>query len=535
MQKIGLVATGLLTLASSAVAKNNPNILLIVTDQQSYDALNAYQDMFRGVYANTPNLNRLAEEGLSFTRAYCSNPVSVPSRFALFTGQFGSDFGVTGNACTGATLEETKPMLDKYAMGQVFKQAGYETVYAGKVHLPFAGPSTPDQIKKEEMHKKYLERRKAHPEQFKGKKMPAWTKHPEKNNCYNAPTHYGFDQYLTDDERMILAEKTAEYIQSKKDNNGKPFLMVASFINPHDICFEGSLNFQQKVPWKKKGRQESIIRVRKKAASVDSLTFYNEWAPELPYNFAEQENVPEKLLKKYKFPEWYWRKYRWVYKDMVRDVDEQIGVVLDALDANPALKKNTIIIFTSDHGEMQGAHQKMFKSMPYDECQRIPFIFVGPNIKAGARNNGLVCNGTDLLPTMCDLAGVQPAVKYHGLSLADWIHGKRKDVPRKYMYTEATSFQSIVTDEYKYSYFPSEKPSETKELLVDLKNDPGEKVNLAADAKYASVMKDMRDLLQREGRSIPPRKYYAKKNNKQGAKKDTWKKKGTLKNRNNKK
>ena len=78
-------------------------------------------------------------------------------------------------------------------------------------------------------------------------------------------------------------------------------------------------------------------------------------------------------------------------------MDSHIGHIVDALDRNPELKKNTVIIFTSDHGEMQGAHQMVTKGVPYEECQRVPFVFCGPGIKAGTRDNSLVCNGVDLL------------------------------------------------------------------------------------------------------------------------------------------
>lgn len=95
-----------------------PNIILIMTDQQSYNAISAHADMYGGSYFSTPNIDRLAKEGLSFTRTYCANPVSVPSRFALFTGMFGGQYGIRENQCAEADETEVRAMLAQNGMGQ---------------------------------------------------------------------------------------------------------------------------------------------------------------------------------------------------------------------------------------------------------------------------------------------------------------------------------------------------------------------------------------------------------------------------------
>ena len=109
-----------------------PNIILIMTDQQSYNAISAHADMYGGSYFSTPNIDRLAKEGISFTRTYCANPVSVPSRFALFTGMFGGQYGIRENQCAEADETEVRAMLAQNGMGAVFNRGGYETYYGEK-------------------------------------------------------------------------------------------------------------------------------------------------------------------------------------------------------------------------------------------------------------------------------------------------------------------------------------------------------------------------------------------------------------------
>lgn len=132
-------------------------------------------------------------------------------------------------------------------------------------------------------------------------------------------------------------------------------------------------------------------------------------------------------------------------------VDKHIGDVLDALDANPEIKKNTIVIFTSDHGEMQGAHRSMTKSLPFEECQRVPLIFSGWGIPEGkVINNVAVNNGVDLLPTICELAGIDcPDVD--GVSLAKCLKTGDK-LERDYIYIESETFVTVIKDGFKYTY-----------------------------------------------------------------------------------
>lgn len=456
MKLLTQITLGAIALPAMQVAAQSekPNIILIMTDQQSYNTISAHADLYGGSYFFTPNIDRLAKEGLSFTRTYCANPVSVPSRFALFTGMFGGQYGIRENQCADADETEVRAMLAENGMGAVFNRGGYETYYGGKVHLPFSAK--------------------------------------EGRSKFAAPAGYGFENYFTDDERDGLGVAAGKLIEEKaaqlqatgskplQTAGNKPFLLVASFLNPHDICLESSTNLSSEVIGKKEGKKSLITQcvrqMRARAAAIDSVAFYRDHAPALPFNFAMTDGFPDMKKSPYKdFPDWYWRKYRWTYGQLVSLVDSHIGHILDALDRHPELKRNTIIVFTSDHGEMQGAHHTVTKNLPYDECQRVPFIFCGRGIAPGQRDNSLVCNGTDLLPTICQLAGIPLPAHTDGLSLAPRVLGRSETPQRQALYTEGDGFLNVISGTNKYTLFDGKNSGE---MYIDLKSDNGELKNI---------------------------------------------------------
>ncbi len=434
-----------------------PNILFITTDQQSYTTISALSDKYRddANYSPTPNIDRLVRSGISFTNAYCANPVSVPSRFSMYTGLIGGGFAVRCNTFDSSSsypnysaADETRirAVVAANGMGHHFVKAGYETIYAGKVHLPFPSESS--------------------------------------SSKYVHPTAYGFQSYLTDDEREGLGIAVAEFI-SAREASDTPFLLAANFINPHDIGFEQSSYEAGVIEDDADPEIVSVVTtlrqmIEDEIAATSSDYFYSDIAPKLPFNLEPTEDYPTGFFKasKYKsFSDEYWQRYRYIYSGMVNLVDEHIGLILDALDANPELKANTIVVFTSDHGEMQGAHRMVTKNYPYEECQRIPLIFSGAGIKsANATNNSLVCNGTDILPTICDMAGVTPPNRIEGISLAGHLmQGWDAPDQREYLFTDGDGFSNIIKDGYKYTYFDQTG----EEMLVKISTDDGELENIA--------------------------------------------------------
>ena len=437
---------------------SKPNILLIITDQQSYNTISAHRTFYGNNYSQTPNIDRIANSGVSFTRAYCANPVSVPSRFSLFTGMYGGRYNIRDNNSDEAVEATVRSMLATHAMGNVFKNGGYETYYGGKVHLPFSANRG--------------------------------------TSKFAAPTGYGFDGYLTRDERAGLGKEVANFLVNRKTSE-KPFLLVASFLNPHDICLESSTNLSEEIVSDDPEKTATVRMMRDRLAAYDPVEFYRDIAPALPQNNEKTIGYPNTKCSRKRFldfPDWYWQKYRWIYGQMVSLVDQHIGEVLDALDRNPELKKNTLIVFTSDHGEMQGAHHTVTKSLPYEECQRVPFIFAGTGISQSKREDVPVCNGVDLLPTLCELARIQAPENGEGISLAGYIKGGEV-ASRNYLYMESETFVALLKQNYKYTHFDRDGEYE---MLIDLAKDKGEMRNVVQENPL--VLNDFRSWIKENGK-----------------------------------
>lgn len=170
------------------MARPRPNVLVILTDQQRAGMLSCAGNP----YVRTPNMDSLAQSGVRFERAYVTNPVCSPSRMSLMTGRMPSAIGMECNE-DGRHVAVPRPMLEA-SLGNAFRRAGYQTVYGGKVHLPRAGDG---------------------------------------NGGQDNLDAFGFET-LSRDQRGELAWSCAAFLREKHE---RPFLMVASFINPHDICF----------------------------------------------------------------------------------------------------------------------------------------------------------------------------------------------------------------------------------------------------------------------------------------------------------
>ncbi len=187
-----------------------------------------------------------------------------------------------------------------------------------------------------------------------------------------------------------------------------------------------------------------------------------------------------------------WRMHRWKYHRLTEYVDSQIGIVLDALEKS-VYGKNTIVIFTSDHGDMDAAHRLEHKSFFYEEASRIPFIISGKKIVEGKVDyTTLVNNGVDLLPTLCDLAGIKSPVGLPGKSIAHSLIGKNIENNAQRIYLENEIGYMVTDGRYKYAIYNTGK---TNELLIDLKTDPGEMHNLALNSRYISMKTELRDML----------------------------------------
>ncbi len=348
-------------------------------------------------------------------------------------------------------------------MGAVFRRAGYQTVYGGKTHVP-------------------------------GR---------EKQNQVG---DYGFDPICKDD-RDELADTCAKFLRDKHD---KPFLMVASFINPHDICYmairawknSGTLPKGVKATPLSPPAIKCLDAALERPAGVSEEEFFRNNCPPLPANYQIPEGELSVFGEKVGFrgyvrehwTEHDWRLHRWAYARLTERVDGEIGKVLVALRES-GLERNTLVIFTSDHGDMDSAHRFEHKSLLYEEAVRVPMIVSWNGItQAGlVDRDHLVSTGLDLIPTMCDFAGVPAPAALKGRSVKAMAEGKPAEAWRSHLVVENQRSRLVLKDRWKYMVGGA---GEVREMVVDLERDPGEMKNVAAEAAGREKLETARRLLK---------------------------------------
>ena len=417
----------------AAMAQQRPNIIYIMSDQQAATDMSCAGN----TDVKTPNMDRLAERGMRFTNAYCTLPLSGPSRASMWTGYMPSVVGMEEN--------ET-PLPDSIAvrtLGTLIENSGYDCALAGKWHV----------------------------------------------NTNSLPSEHAFGfKNIHPFMDNGLSESVINYLRNR--DTKKPFFLVASFNNPHGICEYAR---RQNVPY-------GDVDLNPELADC----------PQLPANFAVspydastlqfEKKRNQRLYPSYDYTPDDWRRYLYGYYRLTETVDAQIGQILEELDRQD-LWKNTIVIFTSDHGDGAAQHQWNQKTVLYESVANIPFIVCMPKGKnAGKVMPQLVSNGLDLMPTVCDFAGVEIPKHCTGKSIRKVLESGKEETPlRDYVVTETVFAQTagtigwmVRTKDYKYVLYDSGR---NREQLFDMNNDRGEMRNLAVERRYHDILVEHRRML----------------------------------------
>jgi choline-sulfatase len=444
----GFLAAASTLVVPARAAAPRPNVLYIMTDQQHAGMMSCAGNR----WLKTPAMDSLAASGVRFELAYSSNPVCVPARTSMMTGRYPSHFGIR----TNKTPELPREALAS-TLGQLFRRAGYRTVFGGKTHWP--RPMNPESI--------------------------------------------GFE-YLTPDERDDLADTCAGFLRQKHD---RPFLMVASFINPHDICYMAIDAYTKANNLAPMYPKSTVERQRMAEAltlpqNTSRQQFFERHCPPLPDNHGPTSKEPGALglyegFRGYVRKHWKaedWRLHRWAYCRLTERVDAEIARVLTAL-RETGLDRNTVVVFSSDHGDMDSAHGFEHKSLPYEESARVPFIvsWTGHTSRRVDQQH-FVSAPVDLLPTLCDYAGIEPPHGLPGSSVRGLVENSAQPGWREEVVIECVDSRCLRNAQYKYSVFEGPAP---REMLIDIRKDPGEMNNLAADPKFAAILSDHRRRLRR--------------------------------------
>jgi choline-sulfatase len=376
-----------------------------------------------------------------------------------FPGAFNDKDGKQARENSGASsIVDICDEVKNTTIAAFLKKAGYDLVYGGKEHLP------------------------------KGL----------------TPKALGFND-ICDDQREKLAKETAKYIKGEHD---KPYFMVVSPINPHDICYmairyaagTGS-DFEKKLAKRKGPHQVALDNALKMPDGVSEEEFFEKYCPPLPANIEPQKDEPKAIsslinrrnfrrLARENFTDKQWRRHRWAYCRLTELVDSEIQIILDAIKQSGA-KEDTLVIFSSDHGDNDSSHRLEHKTTFYEESANIPFMAMWKGqIPAGKIDDKhLVSNGLDLLPTVCDYAGIKGVSDPRGKSLRPLFEGSNVKWRNTLGVENEIGRMVVSKDKLKYIRYDAEGK---EERLLDLKKDPHETTYFTDDPKYASKLDQLR-------------------------------------------
>jgi uncharacterized sulfatase len=501
---------------------SRPNILLITTDEQRADHLGV-----KGLDAiDTPNFDRLAREGAHFDRAYCPGPICTPARVSLLTGRYPSSHGAYS---IGVTVDP----FPHPTIAELLGEAGYATALFGKTHFvrradeashvagrpnpppeffhTFDGPylgfqcirtSTGHTIEPfPDMHyRKFLEDAGADyrkwfpnvPPDYDHRKI-GWAADYDHWRCgpWNIPPELH--------DTTWVSSLTERYI---RDNRGKgPWFCWASFQDPHGpyVCPE---------PWYSRVRTERlrVYESQRSGEFDDKPYFYGEAQVKGFDHCFEEFDDGQGVPCCFPFPRWN-REAKFALQaalGMIAFLDDRIGAIIRTLEeTNQA--DNTLVIFTSDHGTMQGHHGFWGKGLPaYEDHQRVPFIAWGKSFVQPIGTTQALANLVDLPRTFLAYAGLEAPVGMQGVDLSPVFQGRARSVQDWTMVecqpTQKVYQQSFITDRYKLVVYRDADYGE----LYDLHNDPDQYVNLWGRSEYAKLRCDLllkfaRATMQKEG------------------------------------
>ena len=482
-----------------AQARKRPNIIHIMSDDHSYQAISAYGHPL-AAQAPTPNIDRIAAEGLRFDRAYVENSLSTPSRACLMTGLYSHQ---NGQLTLGKGIDTSKVFVS-----ELLRQNGYTTAVIGKWHMQ-CEPKGFDEYRVYKGQGEYYD------PGFKTK---------ESDGKYIRE-----DGYSTE----LVTSHAIDFIQQR--DTSKPFCLFVHHKAPHrnwipdikyldlyeDLDFplpetffddyegRGRAAHEQKMHIGNDMHMVYDLKVYEHADSLkkgelwqletisDALASMNEadratWLE--AYSRQNREYVEGRVPQE-QLAQWKYQRYVKDYLRCIKSVDDSVGEILRALEEEGILDE-TVIVYTSDQGFYMGEHGWFDKRFMYEESFRTPLVIRYPSlIKAGSVSDALVQN-LDFAPTYLDLAGVKVPESMEGLSMVPLLqqNGQQPKKWRKYLYYHfydnspahnVSRHDGVSDSRYKLIHFYG--PEGTYEELFDIQTDPNELNNLIDSPEYEKV------------------------------------------------
>ena len=430
------------------------NLLFITTDQQRWDSLPCYGLDFM----QTPHLDRLAREGQVFDQCYVAAPVCVPCRAAMLSGQWPSTTGVLGN---GNWLDAQIPTWPAR-----LSAAGYRTGAIGKMHFtPWSEMGGFDErVIAEDKRHTYLPDDHVKFLRAHGMERAHPTENPGYFESLGAPVTPRPRRFHVDG---FIGDRAAEWVKAQGQ---RPFAAWVSFAGPHDPYDPpeemADMYYEAPIPAPVGSRQDLDNRPRSQQSAGDSRK-------NSMFRLDMRGATPEQV-----------RRWRAHYYANISLIDEGIGKVLSALEENGVLE-NTLIVFTSDHGDALGDHGLVFKGYFYESMARVPLLVRGPGVKGGSRCGALV--GTmDLVPLFYQVCGVEAPPTLQGANLNALLADPKGQI-RSRVFSEIGGRAMVRDSRYKYVHYNSGEAE-----LYDLVEDPDELENLAGRSELGAVEMGLR-------------------------------------------
>ena len=489
--------------------QQQPNIIFIMSDDHAAQAIGVYGGMLSSLSDLTPNIDKLAEEGIRFENAFCNNSICTPSRASILTGQYPQTNGVLD-------LDQALD-VDKQYLPIEMKKLGYSTAIIGKWHLKNE-PENFDYYKVLPVQGKYFD-----PE-FREMGNGEWPK--------NIVQHTGHSS-------DVITDISIDYL--KKLDKSKPFFLMHHYKAPHDM-FEYAPRYEDyladvEIPEPASMYNQPFFGSAGTRGKNDSLVHYigtsvsprHTIGKQKPTNYTDRffgDTNDDKLGTHLAY-----QKYLKDYLRCVKGVDDNLGRLFAFLKEE-GLWENTVIIYTGDQGMMLGEHDFIDKRWMYDEAMRMPFIVHYPNMISANRVTDLLINNTDYAPTMIELAGGNTPGYMQGLSFINTLQRKPEQNWREATYYRywmhiihhyVPAHFGVRTKDYKLMFFygkhylPEEEFSnfywaktykgignETPHTweFYDLKNDPQELHNRYNDPEYKEIIASLKKELKYQRKEL---------------------------------
>ena len=436
-----------------------PNIIFVFADQLRYQSCGFGGDN----NAITPNLDKFADNGINLTQAVSSMPVCSAFRASLLTGKY--------TTSTGMVINELRMNTNHKSIAHCLTEAGYNTGYIGKWHL-------------------YSNQLGNH-EDVNNSHIPVGADRLGFDGYWAAynfhHTYYGTYYHLNSKKKIFHKKNTYEpdaqtemaikYINKYKDNKN-PFYLTLSYGTPHD-------------PWEKNNVPKIYYDMFKNKTLGPSKNYSNSLDP-YGDNWSNEHKTKKKIAE--------WMR---VYYAMTTNLDWNFGRLISSIE-DAGIIDNTIIIFTSDHGEMFGAHGRMKKNIFYEESIRVPFLIQWRDKLSSGLKLDTLLSTVDIMPTILGLVDVEIPKEVEGTDLSLVLRGERFEEPlfaflmntgACAIWEDGHEWRAIRDKKYTYAVYRGSKDLPRKELFFDNINDPYQLNNLIDNSKYLTQVNRFRNFL----------------------------------------